>query len=80
MTLNEVIKYAENNNIDFNKDILCVGKFYDEIILDSPAKIAVREFDEGNKLVLIPFEHAYNLKMNDEFKNVVDSIDLGDKE
>ena len=81
MTLNELIKFAKVHNIDFNKDIICVAQFDGEIDLDNLEQIAMKETDEGNKLVVIPFVYSYNADMNKEFEfcDTVNSVDLSEK-
>ena len=81
MTLNELIKFAKVHDIDFNKDIICVAQFDGEIDLDNLEQIAMKETDEGNKLVVIPFVYSYNADMNKEFEfcDTVNSVDLSEK-
>lgn len=81
MTLNELIKFAKVHDIDFNKDIICVAQFDGEIDLDNLEQIAMKETDEGNKLVVIPFVYSYNVDMNKEFEfcDTVNSVDLSEK-
>ena len=47
MTLNELIKFAKVQDIDFNKDIICVAQFDGKIDLDNLEQIAMKETDEG---------------------------------
>ena len=68
MSLNELIRFAKMNDIDFDKDIICVSQFDGEIDLDNLEQIAMKETDEGNKLVVIPFVYSYNAKMNKELE------------
>lgn len=78
MSLNELIRFAKMHNIDFDKDIICVEQFNDVIELNSLEQIAIKETDEGNKLVIIPFVYSYNADMNKEFEfcDTVNSVDL----
>ena len=39
-----------------------------EIDLDNLEQIAMKETDEGNKLVIIPFVYSYNADMNENFE------------
>ena len=78
MSLNELIKFAKIHDIDFDKDIICVEQFNDVIELNSLEQIAMKETDEGNKLVAIPFVYSYDADMNKnfEFCDTVNSVDL----
>ena len=67
MSLNELIIFSKMHNIDFDKDIICIAQFDGEIDLDNLEQIAMKETNEGNKLVLIPFEYSCNANMNKEF-------------
>ena len=67
MSLNELIKFAKKHDIDFDKDIICVSQVDGEIYLDNLEQIAMKETDEGNKLVAIPFVYSYSADMNKEF-------------
>lgn len=42
----------------------------------------MKETDEGNKLVVIPFVYSYNADMNKEFEfcDTVNSVDLSEKQ
>lgn len=77
MSLNELIKFAKMHDIDFDKDIICVEQFNGVIELNSLEQIAMKETDEGNKLVVIPFEYSYNADMNKELElcDTVNSVD-----
>ena len=77
MSLNELIKFAKMHDIDFDKDILCVEQFNGVIELNSLEQIAMKETDEGNKLVVIPFKYSYNADMNKELElcDTVNSVD-----
>lgn len=81
MSLNELIRFAKIHDIDFDKDIICVEQFNGVIELNSLEQIAMKETDEGNKLVVIPFEYSYNAEMNKnfEFCDTVNSVDLSEK-
>ena len=68
MSLNELIVFAQKHNIDFDKDIICVSQVDGEIYLDNLEQIAMKETDEGNKLVTIPFVYSYDADMNKEFE------------
>ncbi len=68
MSLNELIKFAKVHDIDFGKDIICVSQVEGEIYLDNLEQIAIKETDEGNKLVVIPFVYSYNADMNKELE------------
>lgn len=68
MSLNELIRFAKMHDIDFDKDIICVAQFDGEIDLDNLEQIAMKETDEGNKLVVIPFVYSYNADMNENFE------------
>ena len=59
MSLNELIKFAKMHDIDFDKDIICVAQFDGEIDLDNLEQIAMKETDEGNKLVVIPLVYSF---------------------
>ena len=78
MSLNELIRFAKMHDIDFDKDIICVEQFNGVVELNSLEQIAMKETDEGNKLVVIPFEYSYNADMNKnfEFCDTVNSVDL----
>lgn len=67
MSLNELIRFAKMHDIDFDKDIICVSQVEGEIDLDNLEQIVMKETDEGNKLVVIPFEYSYNADMNKKF-------------
>lgn len=77
MSLNELIKFAKMHDIDFDKDIICVEQFNGVIELNSLEQIAMKETDEGNKLVVIPFEYSYNADMIKELElcDTVNSVD-----
>lgn len=68
MSLNELIKFSKVHDIDFDKDVICVSQVYNEIYLDNLEQIAMKETDEGNKLVVIPFVYSYNADMNKNFE------------
>ena len=68
MSLNELIRFAEKHDIDFDKDIICVAQFDGEKDLDNLEQIAMKETDEGNKLVVIPFVYSYDADMNKELE------------
>ena len=68
MSLNELIRFAKMHDIDFNKDIICVSQVDGEVYLDNLEQIAMKETDEGNKLVIIPFVYSYDADMNKNFE------------
>ena len=69
MTLNELIRFAKMYNIDFDKNIVCVSTINDNLVLDNNLEqVAIKETDEGNKLVIIPSSLSYNADMNKEFE------------
>ena len=68
MSLNELIKFAKVHDIDFDTNILCVAQFDGEKDLSELEQIAMKETDEGNKLVMIPFVYSYNADMNEELE------------
>lgn len=68
MTLNELIGFAKTHDIDFDKDIMCVTSSDDDLMLDNIEQVAMKESDEGNKLVVIPFVHSYDADMNKGFE------------
>ena len=68
MSLNELIRFAKIHDIDFDKDIICVSQVDGEIYLDNLEQIAMKETDEVNKLVVIPFVYSYDADMNKEFE------------
>ena len=68
MSLNELIRFAKMHDIDFDKDIICVEQFNSVIELNTLEQIAMKETDEGNKLVIIPFVYSYNADMIKEFE------------
>ena len=76
MSLNELIRFAKMHDIDFDKDIICVEQF-SVIELGNIEQIAMKETDEGNKLVVIPFKYSYNADMNKELElcDTVNSVD-----
>lgn len=77
MTLNELIVFARNHEIDFNKDIVCMNMINDNLVLDNLEQVAMKEIDKENKLVIIPSSLSYNADMNKEFElcDTVNSCD-----
>lgn len=68
MSLNELIRFAKMHDIDFDQDIICVSQVDNETYLDNLEQIAMKETDEGNKLVAIPLVYSYDADMNKEFE------------
>ncbi len=68
MSLNELIRFAQKHDIDFDKDIICVSQVDGEIYLDNLEQIAMKEANKGNKLVVIPFVYSYDADMNKNFE------------
>ena len=68
MSLNELIRFAKVHDIDFDKDIICVSQVDSETYLDNLEQIAMKETDEGNKLVVIPLVYSYDVDMNKGFE------------
>lgn len=70
MTLNDLICYADNNNIDFNSDLLMISEEFaeDEVVLsESQVSIAIQH-NKGNKIIFIPKRMTKDVNIKHDLK------------
>ena len=70
MTLNDLICYADNNDIDFNSDLLMISEEFaeDEVFLsESQVSIAIQH-NKGNKIMFIPKRMTKDVNIKHDLK------------
>ena len=70
MTLNDLICYADNNNIDFNSDLLMISEEYaegDSVLSENHVSVAIQH-NRGNRIMFIPKRMTEDLNIKHDLK------------